>query len=379
MAEVLLGANSRHTLQAEAKRMRQMKVRSRRNDGGVKDHAKRVWTAFALQRLARHGCPLKNDALAGRMRVNRHKDSHGSESFSAPCWRRALKRKASTSGEPEHQPNLGVSMAEAQQKIAQRIEVGHGLIDRDVAAIKSDSDLERVTHEYEKWSAYNAVLLGQLFDGQSIAKEYQTSWRAIVTWERSLQEEVKVLRDDIQEKINKLDSISARLELYPELKGPTTVTAGGAPPKAVGRKVFVVHGHDEAAKEKIASLLGKLKLEPVILHQKADQGKTVIEKFEQHADVDFAVVILTPDDVGGSSKDQLKPRARQNVILEQGFFLGKLGRSKVRALYKGDVEIPSDYAGVLYILMDEAGAWETKLAKELKAAGIEVDLNLLVE
>jgi predicted nucleotide-binding protein len=291
-----------------------------------------------------------------------------------------LKKKASNSGEPEHQPNLLVSIADAQQKITQRIEMGHALIDRDVAAVESDSGLERARHEYEKWSDYNAELLRRLFDDQSIAKEYSSSWGAISIWERPLQEEGKELRDDIQEKIDKLEGISARLELYPELKGPRTVTADDTPPKAVGRKVFVVHGHDEAAKEKVSSLLRKLKLEPVILHEQASKGKTIIEKFEQYADVGFAVVLLTPDDVGSpiEERDQLKPRARQNVILELGFFLGKLGRSKVCALHKGQVEIPSDYEGVIYVPMDEAGAWGLKLGKELKEVGIEVDLNLLV-
>ena len=85
--------------------------------------------------------------------------------------------------------------------------------------------------------------------------------------------------------------------------------------------------------------------------------------------------MLTPDDVGGLSNDQLQPRARQNVILELGYFIGRLGRDKVRALVKGDLEIPSDYAGVLYIPMDEASGWQMRLIREMKNAGLDIDAN----
>ena len=147
------------------------------------------------------------------------------------------------------------------------------------------------------------------------------------------------------------------------------------------RRIFVVHGHDEAAKEAVARFLGKLELEPIILHEQPNQGRTVIEKFEQNADVSFAVVLLTPDDVCQSadgSADAPQPRARQNVIFELGFFMGWLGRSRVCALHKAGVEILSDYDGVIYVPMDDPGAWKLSLAREIKAAGIEVDMNQAV-
>ena len=142
--------------------------------------------------------------------------------------------------------------------------------------------------------------------------------------------------------------------------------------------IFVVHGHDEAAKESLARFIEKLDLKPIILHENPNEGRTIIEKFEEHSDVGFAVVLMTPDDVGASvdNKDNLEHRARQNVIFELGFFLGKLGRRKVCVLYK-DVKIPSDCKGVLYIPMDKQGGWQLKLAKEINAAGIKVDLNKL--
>jgi predicted nucleotide-binding protein len=146
------------------------------------------------------------------------------------------------------------------------------------------------------------------------------------------------------------------------------------------RKVFIVHGHDEEVKLKVARFLDKLELEPVILSEYPNEGKTIIEKFEHHADVAYAIVLLTPDDIGYKKgmQDYPKPRARQNVLLELGYFIGRLDRSHVCALYKGDVEIPSDYHGVLYESLDEGDGWQLKLAKEMKAVGIHINLNLIL-
>lgn len=147
-------------------------------------------------------------------------------------------------------------------------------------------------------------------------------------------------------------------------------------PQADSTSIFVVHGHDEATREKVARLLEKLGLNPIILHEQPNQGRTIIEKFEHNsAPAGFAVVLLTADDLGGVQQDKLQPRARQNVLLELGYFVGKLGRSQVCALREEGVEIPSDFAGVVYHPLDAAGAWKFQLAKELKAAGYAVDLN----
>ena len=141
-----------------------------------------------------------------------------------------------------------------------------------------------------------------------------------------------------------------------------------------------MHGHDEEAKYSLARFLERLGIEVVILHEQPNQGRTIIEIFEDYSDVGFAVVLLTPDDIGGRANDLdgLLPRTRQNVIFELGFFIGALGRERVCALHKGEVEIPSDFSGVLWIRMDGEGAWQLKLARELKAAGFAVDLNKLV-
>lgn len=150
-----------------------------------------------------------------------------------------------------------------------------------------------------------------------------------------------------------------------------------------GNNIFLVHGRNEAARDKVARFLQKLEISLIILDEQADKGRTVIEKFLDHsAEVGFAVVLLTADDRGGPRDGKYEDqqyRARQNVWLELGFFVGKLGRSRVCALCEEGVEIPSDYKGVLFEHFDNEGAWKLELAKEIKAAGISVDLNKAVE
>lgn len=148
--------------------------------------------------------------------------------------------------------------------------------------------------------------------------------------------------------------------------------------KIDSRKVFIVHGHDNGAKDYLARVLTELDFYPIILHEQANGGKTVIEKFEKYAgQVIFAVVLFTPDDEGKAKNDEdLKARARQNVIFELGYFVGILGRGKVVLLYKGG-DIPSDLSGVIYQSMLDS-QWKIDLVKELKEAGIEVDANKLI-
>ncbi|MBC2382236.1 nucleotide-binding protein [Pseudomonas sp. WS 5106] len=143
--------------------------------------------------------------------------------------------------------------------------------------------------------------------------------------------------------------------------------------EGLSRRVFVVHGHDDGSREMVARFLEKVGFEAVILHEQANQGRTVIEKVEAHGDVGFAVVLLTPDDEGCVKGGTPEPRARQNVILELGYFIGRLGRGKVCALKKGALEIPSDYAGVVYESLD--GNWKHALGRELQEAGHEIDWN----
>jgi predicted nucleotide-binding protein len=140
-------------------------------------------------------------------------------------------------------------------------------------------------------------------------------------------------------------------------------------------KIFIVHGHDDAARQSVARFIESMGFEAIILSEQASQGRTIIEKIEAHRDVGFAVVLLTPDDVGGKDSDSLRQRARQNVLLELGYFIGVLGRERVCTLAKGDLEIPTDFAGVVWEALDDGEGWKTGLARELKAAGYLVDWN----
>jgi predicted nucleotide-binding protein len=137
----------------------------------------------------------------------------------------------------------------------------------------------------------------------------------------------------------------------------------------------VVHGHENGPREAVARFLEKMDFTPIILHEQANQGRTIIEKFEAHANVGFAVVLLTPDDMGGPRDGALQPRARQNVVLELGYFIGKLGREHVCAIKSGELEMPSDIIGVVWTPFDNSGAWKAALAKELEAVGHEIDWN----
>ncbi|KIL45170.1 TIR domain-containing protein [Jeotgalibacillus soli] len=142
-------------------------------------------------------------------------------------------------------------------------------------------------------------------------------------------------------------------------------------------KVFIVHGHDELAEGKVARFVEKLGLEAIILHEQANRGQTIIEKIERYSNVGFGIVLYTPCDVGAKKEEepQLQPRARQNVVFEHGFLMGKIGRSNVCALVKGGVETPNDISGVVYITMDQNDSWKSKLAKEMRESGYNIDMN----
>jgi len=147
-------------------------------------------------------------------------------------------------------------------------------------------------------------------------------------------------------------------------------------------KIFVVHGHDAEIKQTVARTLEKLGLEPVILHEQPNRGRAIIEKFEDCSEaISFAIILLSPDDKGCEANnfpESAKMRARQNVILELGYFIGKLGRTKVLVLFKDEIDFehPSDFVGVLYTPFKDG--WELEMVRELQSCGYDVDANKLV-
>lgn len=261
------------------------------------------------------------------------------------------------------------------------IKAGHMTPDGSFSWQEDDlkANLAAAWVEMRKWSDYNRELLHSMAHGDALAREYRLPRRFSAPMSPSFEWRVREYRGAAKTYIGCLESIVGRLELFAE---PTN--AVHPPQGEVGRRIgsssriFIVHGHDEAARDSVALCIQRLGLQAVILHERPDRGRTIIEKFEQYSDVGFAVVLLTPDDLGmAKDEDEPKQRARQNVIFELGFFIGKLGRENVCALHKGDVEILSDYEGVLWKSMEGDG-WRFELVRELKAAGFDVDANKLV-
>jgi predicted nucleotide-binding protein len=217
------------------------------------------------------------------------------------------------------------------------------------------------TSAYQRYSVATKlqhVSMTFSIDGRSQHVDYQTPTQQNITRSIAL---LKSAQSSLKEDLEYLQENS-------EPEHPAIVSS------TYSRRIFVVHGHDEGARETLARFLEKLDFDPIILHEQDNRGGTVMEKIETHGDVGFAVVLLTPDDEGCVKNGTPEPRARQNVLLELGYFLGRLGRDKVCALKRGTVEIPSDFAGVVWESMDGHG-WKQALGRELEAAGHEIDWN----
>lgn len=252
---------------------------------------------------------------------------------------------------------LLIPLEQAQIRVRTQIERG------EAAPNQSINESE----EARRWYEFTSELLRQISSTDELRDEFTGKGSFSFDPDISTGRYLKTLR-----------SIHDRLELLPALEPESAPAWGAKRTKDLSsRRVFVVHGHDDGLKETVARFLAKLDLDPVILHEQPNRGRTIIEKFEDHSDVAFAVVLFTPDDMGypAGKVDDSKPRARQNVVLELGFFMAALGRDRVCVLYKGGVDVPSDYSGVLYEEVDPRGAWRFRLASEIRGAGIDVDLN----
>jgi len=165
--------------------------------------------------------------------------------------------------------------------------------------------------------------------------------------------------------------------------GPAVAVRAAEPESAsaYSNKVFIVYGHDTEAREQLELLLRRMKLEPVVIQNLPASGQTIIEKLESNSDVTFACVLLTPDDQGHAmgKAAEIRPRARQNVVLELGMFLAKLGRKRVAILHKGDVELPSDINGLLYIpFKDRVDEVKERVAADLQEAGFTINIKDLL-
>jgi predicted nucleotide-binding protein len=225
-----------------------------------------------------------------------------------------------------------------------------------------------------------------VFTDDRAKKEYSYRGAMFFGGNQSLAAEIKDFRGDVTRSLRRLESIIERLDLFDEPEPDSSARTGATSPGATATaaantkpRVFLVHGHDAAIKHEVARFLERQNVDVVILHEQANIGRTLMEKLEAYAGVAFAVVLLTPDDVGAAKAPKkpgaLRPRARQNVVFELGYFFGRLGRQRVAAIFAGEIDKPTDIDGLVYI-DGQTAAWKFDLSRELRAAGIDVDLNL---
>lgn len=294
----------------------------------------------------------------------------------------ARKPVARTS-EPNQPIALAVSREEARARLVDRIEKGQEL---SQVQINSPESFEAAKHDYQKWSAFNTELLKQLFTTDTLSKEYARSGSiAVMSMGReSLDHMIAKHQEDLTDKLRRLDSIVERLDLYPlspALLAAATSEQERPEPTARSKKVFVVHGRDELSKTSLEVFLHEIGLEPIVLHRQADEGQTIIEKFEKHAEVGYAFILLTPDEVAYLAEEDALPdnerskerRARPNVIFEFGYFVGRLGRSRVCCIYTADVSLPSDVHGMIYKKFNNSiDEVAYGIMKDLKASGYVV-------
>jgi predicted nucleotide-binding protein len=276
----------------------------------------------------------------------------------------------------KERPQLLVPRAEFEQQLTERIDLGEALLDVEITARVI---YDEVRGDYRLWDEYNVTLIESAFTTSEEADTYKW-WPGIAVGTDDLQEQIKELTEDIEERVRRLKSFRGRLALFAEA---STVAAPSRPtkPGPTQRAIFLVHGRDNAAKYGVARFVHSVTgITPIILAEQPNLGQTIIEKFERHAlNVSFAIVLLTADDEGRlKDAHDLKPRARQNVVLELGWFIGAIKRENVAILCEPRIELPSDTLGLAYISLTGDDGWKLQLAKEMKSSGLPVDPSKLL-
>ena len=265
-----------------------------------------------------------------------------------------------------------------KKEIDNRIQKGEEILKTNLQTM---DDINAIKKDYASWHDYNLELIKQSFNEPY--NEYFSSydkagiWGGFVLGGLSTAEEVKEFIQKFNNKIDNLRNLSQKIDLLKSSE--LEVTSKDVNQKELNMsQVFIVHGHDDLAKIETARFIEKLGFEPIILHEKASSGKTIIEKIESYSNVGFGIVLYTPCDIGAKKGDEtnMNNRARQNVVFEHGYLIGKIGRQNVTALVKGEIETPNDISGVVYISMETD--WKISLAKELRDSGYNVDMNLVI-
>ena len=235
----------------------------------------------------------------------------------------------------------------------------------------SASDSEYKTLRYELLS--NSEIANLLPSWLKIHRDLGSFWGFIQPKFGTYADRRKFIAEEFSEVLNILEfGHSVETEKKEKAKPqPSTKQSKKTPlPK---KKVFIVHGRDNEAKQEVSRYIESLGIDVIILHEQASSGMTIIEKIEHYSnEADFALVLYTACDLGrgiNETKVHPKNRARQNVVFEHGYLMAKLGRENVCALVKGEIETPNDISGVVYVGLDTPGAWKLEVNKELKACG----------
>jgi predicted nucleotide-binding protein len=273
---------------------------------------------------------------------------------------------------------LIVSIEDFKNALTERIELGNEILNRK---INTQQEFDENREEFNLWNDFNSEYLKQSFNNEynEYRDRYDKCSMFIGFAKRAQTPNSKLVnfKESVKAKVSNLNKLLAKADLFKcSVESPGKTNEDIMEPEVLSNNVFIVHGHDDRVKLDTARTIEKLGLNPIILSEQPNQGQTIIEKFELHSNVGFAVILLTADDLGKvKTDDEDKYRARQNVIIEMGYFIGKLGRSKVFPLYEEGVELPSDLHGVLYVPIDNAGSWKFRLAKELNASGYDVEVK----
>lgn len=237
-----------------------------------------------------------------------------------------------------------------------------------------ETSRKKFIEDFKRWHDYNIEIYKVAFEVPN--STYRHEYESTAYWNFWSEDIIGEYKEQIGKLINQMKSDIERVNLIPCTAQPL-INAKSIVEEKDKRKVFIVHGHDDATINEVKIFLTNLGLTPIVLREQPNAGKTIIEKIEEYTEVGYSIVLYTPCDEGRSKTETtFKNRARQNVVFEHGYLCAKLGRSNVCALVSGDVEIPGDMSGVVYIRMQKG--WQFEVAKELKNAHIEVDANRLL-
>ncbi len=279
------------------------------------------------------------------------------------------------------QTTLIILKEEFKSLLIKQISIGKELYH---TKIQTEPQLKESEKKFNMWDDFNSEILKSSFNNET--NEYRRTYDNAdsfigvgdVMFGADIhhpEHRLKTLHERLEAKTIELESLLSRTDLlrseivdeskesihFDELSDIT---------------VFIIHGHDEELKRSVQLFLQRGDLNDIVLHEQPSKNRTIIEKLTEEGEMaGYAIALLSPDDI---LKDGTF-RARQNVILEIGYFIGKLGRERVKLLIRGEVEIPSDLHGILYEHYDEDGAWRIKLAKDMQAIGLKINMDKIIE